>query len=77
MRSGLPVTAVVSPRARTTIASALLLPFVVATLSLPLQIGRLQLGVAWAEAEDKPVVGVVPFTRRGDRKSTRLNSSHT
>ena len=74
MRSGLPVTAVVSPRARTTIASALLLPFVVATLSLPLQIGRLQLGVAWAEAEDKPVVGVVPFTRRGDARASSMAS---
>jgi hypothetical protein len=47
------------------IACALLLPFLVATLTLPVQIGRYQVGVAWAQADDKPVLGVIPFARRG------------
>lgn len=47
------------------VALALLLPFLAATLSLPVQIGRSAYGVAWAQ-EDKPGLGIVPLARRGD-----------
>ncbi len=47
------------------VALSVLLPFLVATLSLPVQLGRSQFGVAWAQ-EEKPALGIIPLARRGD-----------
>jgi hypothetical protein len=45
---------------------ALLLPFLVTTLTLPVRLGSLSVGVAYAQQEEKPALGIVPFTRRGE-----------
>jgi hypothetical protein len=62
-------------RLRSLVAHALVLPFVLTTLTLPVQWGRWQAGVAWAEAaDDKPVLGIVPFARRGDARTASVAS---
>ena len=47
------------------VALGVLLPFVAATLSLPMQVGRVHFGVAQAQ-EEKPGLGIIPLARRGD-----------
>ncbi len=48
------------------VSLALLLPFLVTTLTLPVRLGSLHFGVALAQQEEKPTLGIVSFARRGE-----------
>lgn len=62
----LPTHATWSEPRRRGVTLAILLPFLVATLSLPVRLGRMTVGVAFAQQEEKPALGIVPFTRKGE-----------